>query len=390
MMKSALLWLLLIPLLSLIWWFWADRRLRKHPPSRIKQLLLAFGLLVFFVGYGWVVLGRDGLVTTSPPPLLMAIVLLWGLIFLPFVAMPMLSSFSLLALIRKFTNRHDTGGIPSSSWSRRKWLGSVLTALPLLGTYGTAMVGMRQITHFRIRDVTLKLADLPPELEGLRIAHVTDIHVGKFTRGEVLQEIVKATNALDADLVLFTGDLIDYSIRDLPAAVRMMQGMRARSGVYLVEGNHDLLDDAEAFEKGVREGGLNLLRNQVAHLQIRGVGVDLLGAVWNYGVPQMANDVAGLSSLIRPGAFPILLAHHPYAFDSAVTHRIPLTLAGHTHGGQLMLTEDVGVGSVMFRYWSGLYERSGCALWISNGVGNWFPIRVNAPAEIVHLTLRRA
>jgi predicted MPP superfamily phosphohydrolase len=93
---------------------------------------------------------------------------------------------------------------------------------------------------------------------------------------------------------------------------------------------------------------------------------------------------------LRGDAFPILLAHHPHAFDPAAAAGIPLTLAGHTHGGQLMLTESIGFGPQMFRYWSGPYRNpNGSTLVVSNGVGNWFPLRVNAPAEIVHLTLRR-
>src|SRR2546421_5506017 len=89
--------------------------------------------------------------------------------------------------------------------------------------------------------------------------------------------------------------------------------------------------------------------------------------------------------------FQILLAHHPHAFDPAAAAGIPLTLSGHTHGGQLMLNERLGAGPVMFRYWSGLYRKpDGNALFVSNGVGNWFPLRLHAPAEIVHLTLRSA
>ena len=89
-------------------------------------------------------------------------------------------------------------------------------------------------------------------------------------------------------------------------------------------------------------------------------------------------------------AFPILLAHHPHAFDAAAEAEMPLTLSGHTHGGQLMLNEQLGFGPAMFRYWSGLYQRGQSKLIVSNGVGNWFPLRTNAQAEIVHITLRRS
>ena len=77
-------------------------------------------------------------------------------------------------------------------------------------------------------------------------------------------------------------------------------------------------------------------------------------------------------------------------FDAAAEAAVPLTLSGHTHGGQLMLNEQLGFGPAMFRYWSGLYQRGQSKLIVSNGVGNWYPLRVNAPAEIIHLTLRRA
>ena len=81
------------------------------------------------------------------------------------------------------------------------------------------------------------------------------------------------------------------------------------------------------------------------------------------------------------------------AFDAAAASGVPLTVSGHTHGGQLMLTDDFGFGPLMYRYWSGLYrkpEENGAALVVSNGVGNWFPVRTRAPAEIIALTLRQA
>jgi len=129
--------------------------------------------------------------------------------------------------------------------------------------------------------------------------------------------------------------------------------------------------------------------------------VQLLGLRWGASgqavhSPRARSDEAIADSMQvllkqrRPEAFAVLLAHHPHAFDPAAEAGIPLTLAGHTHGGQLMATPHVGFGPWMFRYWSGLYARSASRLVVSNGVGNWFPLRVNAPAEIVHLTLHRA
>jgi predicted MPP superfamily phosphohydrolase len=134
-----------------------------------------------------------------------------------------------------------------------------------------------------------------------------------------------------------------------------------------------------------------MLVNESRLVPIRGQQVQLLGLSWNRDDELIANSVRQLARQITPGAFPILLAHHPHAFDAAAAEGFPLTVSGHTHGGQLMLTETVGFGPLMYRYWSGLYRKSeheGASLVVSNGVGNWFPVRIGAPAEIIDLTLR--
>ena len=122
----------------------------------------------------------------------------------------------------------------------------------------------------------------------------------------------------------------------------------------------------------------------VKHVQLQLLGVD-----WYMGQEATYSAVRRTAMLRDPSAFPILMAHHPHAFNAAAEAGLPLTLSGHTHGGQLMLNEQLGFGPALFRYWSGLYRRGQSKLIVSNGVGNWFPLRVNAPAEIVHLTLRR-
>jgi uncharacterized protein len=102
---------------------------------------------------------------------------------------------------------------------------------------------------------------------------------------------------------------------------------------------------------------------------------------------------AGVENVLkqrRSDTFAILLAHHPHAFDPAADAGVPLTVGGHTHGGQFQLIEDVDFGQLMYKYWSGLYRKGDSFTSISNGIGNWFPLRINVPCEIIHLTLRRA
>jgi uncharacterized protein len=380
-----------IPLLSLAWWLWADRRLRALRVWGGWRIGFGLAVLSLLVGFVWVILSRREVVTTPIPAPLYALVLLWGLAFLPFLAVPSMLSWSLWSTGRLIFRRKQITNpeIAGRKWARRELLAAVAVSSPVLATFGTTAFCLPRLTRFRIRELTVSLKDLPQALDGMRIAHVTDTHVGKFTRGRVLDDIVTATNRLDADLVLFTGDLIDHTLQDLPAAVKMLQAIKSRAGLFVIEGNHDLFEDPKGFERGVREAGLTLLRNEAATVNVRGVPVQLLGIVWKHSEAAIARDVAAVAKLRDPTAFQILLAHHPHAFDHAAAHGFPLTLAGHTHGGQVMLTTEIGAGPAMFRYWSGLYEKSGQALVVSNGTGNWFPLRVNAPAEIIHLTLRR-
>ena len=196
----------------------------------------------------------------------------------------------------------------------------------------------------------------------------------------------------------FTGDLIDMSIADLPRGIDAMKQIDPRSGLAIIEGNHDLIDNADEFDRQVRAAGLPLLVDDAITVKVRDQKVQLLGTRWGAatGNRRLANDAAFIASIDRlktvrdPAAFPIVLAHHPHTFDPAVAAGFPLTLSGHTHGGQLMLNDTVGFGPMFYRYWSGHYQKSGSQLVVNNGIGNWFPIRMNAPAEIIELTLHPA
>ena len=385
-----------IPILTYCWLKWSDRRLREmNAPAAWRWFSL--GSLVFFMaGYLWILVERKGFLPIAIPGWYYACVLLWGVIFLPALAVPLMSLSWIRRFVRFLLGKIFPGRreIPkpepgTGKMSRRHWLGVFATALPALATIGTTLYSLPRLRRFRLREMTILLPDLPDALDGIRIAHVTDTHVGKFTRGSVLDDLVTETNRLDADLILFTGDLIDNRLLDLPASIAMLQRMRSKSGLYLIEGNHDLFDNPENFRKRVRKAGLNFLRDEAATVSVRGVPVQILGIAWSHKDDELAHSVDTVHALRDSAAYPLLLAHHPHAFDRALELGYPLTLAGHTHGGQLMITGDLGAGAILFRYWTGLYRKMNSQLIVSNGAGNWFPLRVNAPAEIIHLTLRK-
>jgi len=249
-------------------------------------------------------------------------------------------------------------------------------------TAGLLVIG-DEILSGRAKDLNVAQIGTWLNLQGIRLTEVRMVP-------DRIEAIAEATNALKADLVLLTGDLIDLSLADLPAGIDFVRRLDPRAGLFLVEGNHDLIENRFAFETRVRQAGLPLLLDEAETVPVRRRMVQVLGTTWGRGNAALVGSISRLAPQRREDAFQILLAHHPHAFDPAAAVGIPLTLAGHTHGGQLMINERLGAGPAMFRYWSGVYRQQDAALVVSNGIGNWFPVRTAAPAEIVHITLRRA
>lgn len=378
---------------DLVWWRLADRKLRRLTPRPGWRILLA-AFTAFMIVYLIGVLALPTLVrgSASPVPRVVhAAVYLWHFLVLPAT----LLAFTVGALARatlRVVRPVRVEAYPEASsppmLTRRQVLGAAALAVPPLLMGAMAGASVEQIGKLRVRRFRIGLAALPRELDGMTIAHVSDLHVGKFTRPDALRQMADVVNGLHADFVAVTGDLIDMAIADLPQALDTLRRIDPGNGLFVCEGNHDLIEDHDAFHEGMRRSGLTFLRQGQQAVRFRGGAVQFLGAPWE-PPDDLSHSVRALGKSMEPGAFPILMAHHPHAFDAAAAAGFPLTLSGHTHGGQLMLNERLGFGPVMFRYWSGLYRKADAALVVSNGTGNWFPLRVNAPAEIVHLTLTR-
>lgn len=405
----VLLIILTVILLDAYWWWRADRLLRPLRRRRFWRTALAVFMSLQAAGFAWLILSRGWRLDGGDPlpRWLTAAVFTWHLLVMPLPAILCLLvdiGCALTLLVRRLSAKPtlvETEPTAQPAFiTRRQLLGATVAALPPLATAGLTIYSLPQLDRFRIRPLTLVLPTLPRDLDGLTIAHVTDIHVGRFTTGRILSKIVEQSNALRADLVLMTGDLINTSLSDLSGGLDVVRKLDARHGVYLCEGNHDLIDSGPEFRRRTKGAGVPLLVNESEEFRVNGAPLQLLGLRWGTGLPiatratergdaAIRRSMDDLLRLRRPDAFPILLAHHPHAFDPAAEAGIPLTLSGHTHGGQLMLSKNIGFGPMMFRYWSGEYTKGPSKLVVSNGVGNWFPVRANAPAEIVHITLWR-
>lgn len=388
--------------LDAVWWWLTDRWARTLPRRRWWRGGIAVFTLAHVGMLAMLILVRRDVAMSPAITMLMLVTFVWHLLILPTaVLLHAVGGIGKGAawIVGRFQSRpvepNEDAPPNQPLMSRRQMLaaGAVVALPPLINAVGS-MRAVTLLDEFRVRRLTLGIPALPAELDGMTIAQVADVHVGDFTNGRTLSRIAQAANDLRADLVLMPGDLINRRLSDLPAAMDMVNQMDARQGVYLCEGNHDLFEGREAFAQGVRQRGGQLLVDQTQTVQINGRAVQLLGLPWGgsrrVGDDEMAAAVASIATRIEPDAFPLMLAHHPHAFDAAAAVGIPLTISGHTHGGQLHLSSRLGFGPLMYRYWSGLYRRSDAQLVVSNGVGNWFPLRINAPAEIVHLTLRRS
>jgi uncharacterized protein len=383
--------------LNLLWWA-ASARIAKPTFARITVAIFALAQLA---GLIWLLTQRFAHAESMAlfSKFAMATVFIWHMILLPVLLLltvallPILAMVALIRRARRLPNFNLTPTDVRGALSRRQFLGVALAAAPPLFNLSLATVAMRQLDQFRVRRFVLPIAGLPSDLHGLTITQISDMHVGRFTSGRVLREVVRVVNELRADLALLTGDLINDALMDLDHGLDLVRSMQARHGVYLIEGNHDLIENGLEFERRVKDSGIPFLLDESIVITIRGAPLQLLGLSWTRARENrdvaIAAAVRELLNQRQPESFPILLAHHPHAFDAAAAASVPLTLSGHTHGGQLMLNEQCGFGPALFRYWSGLYRKGASKLIVSNGVGNWFPLRVRAPAELLHLTLLR-
>lgn len=276
-------------------------------------------------------------------------------------------------------------------------------SLPLLAaTYGFAAGRL----NYQVQRVNVPIKGLPKELDGLRIAQLSDIHIGEFMPRDEVRRAVEMTNDLRADLVAVTGDFVSSHNDPLEACINELGKLHAPLGVWGCNGNHEIYADAEdAATELFAQHGMKLLRQENAELKWNGAKLNLIGV--DYQRDFMTRGPAGkcleqVESLVRHDMPNVLLSHNPNSFHRAAELGIDLSLAGHTHGGQVkveIVDHTISPARLITDFVAGLYRlpmtngNSGktAFLYVNRGLGTFgFPVRLGVPPEITLLTLRAA
>ena len=282
----------------------------------------------------------------------------------------------------------------------------------LAATFGFAAGRLR----YTIERVDVPVANLPPELDGLRIAQLSDIHIGDYMPPHEIARAVDMANDLQPDIAFVTGDFVSSAGDPLDVCITELSRLRAPLGVWGCNGNHEIYAGVEEdAERLFREKGMRLLRAQSAVVEHNGGRFNLLGVDYQRDHMTSGEDsgpqsmLREIGPLVRRDMPNILLSHNPNSFHRAAELGIELSLAGHTHGGQVkveIVDHNVSPARLMTPFVAGLYHlpmnghggtatgSSGpqkAALYVNRGLGTiGFPVRIGVPPEITLLTLRRA
>lgn len=338
----------------------------------ISQAVLVVGMLL-----------RFSRVTRHFPPWVAG----WGrgaVIIWAFFSVLMLGAYFVLRLIPAPRREHSP--------ARRSFLFAARAAVlagPVAATaYGTFV----QRFDLRRREADLAIPGLPKDLEGLRIAQLSDIHLSPFLSVKELERAVAMANEIRPHLALITGDLITTWHDPLDDCLAALAQLRADAGIFGCMGNHEIYANSERYTKiaGARLG-MDFLRQESRLLHFGDAALNLAGVDYQrFGKPYLV----GAEKLIAPGAVNLLMSHNPDVFPVAARKGFAATIAGHTHGGQVrfeILHADLNIARFFTPYVDGLYRHGDSSIFVSRGIGTiGLPARLGAPPEVALLRLCRS
>jgi predicted MPP superfamily phosphohydrolase len=307
--------------------------------------------------------------------------------------------------------RAGTADVDSSRRNFFRYAAYLAGSAPFIAaSYGFAAGRLR----YTVERVDVPIANLPKELDGLRIAQLSDIHIGNYMPPAEIARAVAMANALHPDLAVVTGDFVSSAGDPLETCITELSGLRALLGVWGCNGNHEIYAGVEdEAERLFHAHGMRLLRARNVVVEHNGASFNLMGV--DYQRDHMVSGerigpmLQEIEHLIRRDMPNVLLSHNPNSFHRAAEMGIELSLAGHTHGGQVkfeIVDHSVSPARLITPFVAGLYHlpmanggansappsaTQKAALYVNRGLGTLgFPVRLGAPPEITLLTLRRA
>lgn len=398
--------LVLILLLVLPQWFWFRRGWRLTAKLPRPGLRLAGRVLLAMAGLAIVLVLLDGMSRRDLPARvgewIRPVVQLW--LFTSTFAFLCVKVVHLVEWLWSWFVPRRGYDDAAEDPTRRvffRYAASFVGALPFFpAVYGYA----RERLKFQVVRVDVPVVNLPPALDGFRIAQLSDIHIGDFMPPHEIRRAVEIANSLSPHLAVVTGDLVSGIGDPLAECVAELSRLKAALGTWGCNGNHEIYARAEDQAEALfRQHGMTMLRGASTQLNWNGAALNLIGVDYQRdrhlaGSPMPT--LRGVEQLVRQDMPNILLAHDPDAFYRAAELGIDLTISGHTHGGQVKVevaNQSWSMARMMTRFIAGLYRRPApqagreAFLYVNSGLGTLaVPVRLGAPPEITLLTLRSA
>lgn len=274
------------------------------------------------------------------------------------------------------------------SHDRRRFLNATATAICAAPAIALT-TGIIIRKDFHIKEIDLKVAGLPKDLQGLRLLQLSDIHMGTYFSSGDLRRVVDASNNLRADLGFVTGDMITTISDPLDDCLLELKRLKTSSGLWGCMGNHEKYAKiADYATIQGRKQNLLFLRHQAQILRFGSSRMNLVGVDHQF---KHEGYLVGVDRLVQPSEFNLLLSHNPDVFPVAAKQGFQLTLAGHTHGGQInfeVAHTNLNIVDLVTPYTKGLYQKPGSSLYVTSGLGTiGVPVRLGAPPEITLLRL---
>lgn len=281
------------------------------------------------------------------------------------------------------------------------WFFALIPALGVIGWFAFGFIeGWKRL---ELKHITFASPDLPPYFDGYRLVQITDFHLGSFPPGnDFVQKVVDATNNEEPDMILFTGDLVNNQASEVEPYLETLAQLHASDGIYSIWGNHDYCEYGNNHSIGALKRnrrmlygyqerlGWHQLMNE-HHVVSHGMASIAVIGVENPGQPPFTNrsNLKKAMKGLNPDMFKILLSHDPHHWRREVVgKKIQLTLAGHTHAGQLKIGKWTPA-RMAFKEWGGAYRIGEQMLYVSSGIGGSFPFRLGAWPELTVITLKR-